>query len=127
MFALLLLLLMLKPHTLAHTVTPTHTRIGRLINEFSFSLGLAAGNRQHLQHVSHNNLRRAAVKNFVNAFGGNNNTRTFNFQFMSFACMCIHTYTYVLYNVASAYVSVSPLAPLPFSLCVTVPPLLAPT
>lgn len=62
-------------HTHAHTYTHTYTytRTGRLINEFSFSLGLAAGSRQHLQHASHNNLRRAAVKNFVKAFGGNNN------------------------------------------------------
>lgn len=117
-------------HTRTHSYAHRHTRTGRLINEFSFSLGLAAGSRQQAATLATRQPQQSA------ASGSQKLCQSFWRQQQQLAHLifnlcrshaCVHTYTYLLYNVASAYVSVSPLASLPFSLCVTVPPLLAPT
>lgn len=105
-------------HTHAHTYTHTctYTRTGRLINEFSFSLGLAAGNTCNTPATTICGERQSKTLSKLLAATTTTTTRTFNFQFMSLTYThCTHTFTHLLYNIASAYVSVSPLASLPFS------------
>lgn len=108
-------------HTRTHSYAHRHTRTGRLINEFSFSLGLAAGSRQQAATLATRQPQQSA------ASGSQKLCQSFWRQQQQLAHLifnlcrshaCVYIHTHIFYIMLLQHMSVS--VPWPRSLSLSV-------